>query len=132
MCGNGVREPGEACDGADLGGFVCPEGGPATCRADCLAVDQTGCFRCGDGAREGDEACDLTDVGGALCDHGDETGGVVGCTVGALADGGCRLDRTTCWRCGNARLEGDEECDDGNRADGDGCSAECRLEDGVR
>jgi cysteine-rich repeat protein len=32
--------------------------------------------------------------------------------------------------CGNGRLEGDEECDDGNRLGGDGCSAACALEQG--
>jgi cysteine-rich repeat protein len=37
------------------------------------------------------------------------------------------------WRsdvlvCGNGRLEGPEECDDGNRLAGDGCDADCRRE----
>lgn len=31
-------------------------------------------------------------------------------------------------RCGNAGLGADEQCDDGNLAAGDGCSATCRLE----
>jgi cysteine-rich repeat protein len=30
--------------------------------------------------------------------------------------------------CGNGTREGSEECDDGNRVDGDGCSASCLLE----
>ncbi|MBI4141977.1 DUF4215 domain-containing protein [Candidatus Woesearchaeota archaeon] len=30
--------------------------------------------------------------------------------------------------CGNRIIESDEQCDDGNLVDGDGCSAECRLE----
>jgi cysteine-rich repeat protein len=30
--------------------------------------------------------------------------------------------------CGNRRVEAEEECDDGNRKDRDGCSAECALE----
>lgn len=30
--------------------------------------------------------------------------------------------------CGNGRIELDEECDDGNNADGDCCDAECRFE----
>lgn len=36
--------------------------------------------------------------------------------------------------CGNGIMEGQEECDDGNRADGDGCSGACivdRCSDGV-
>ena len=32
-------------------------------------------------------------------------------------------------RCGDGRAEGVEECDDGNNADGDGCSGACQLED---
>jgi len=32
-------------------------------------------------------------------------------------------------RCGDGRAEGVEECDDGDNADGDGCSAACQLED---
>jgi cysteine-rich repeat protein len=30
--------------------------------------------------------------------------------------------------CGNGTQEGDEECDDGNTTNGDGCSADCRIE----
>ena len=32
--------------------------------------------------------------------------------------------------CGNSLLEDDEYCDDGNSVAGDGCSSECRIEDG--
>lgn len=32
--------------------------------------------------------------------------------------------------CGNGLVEGLEECDDGNNADGDGCSSTCELEPG--
>ena len=133
LCGNARIEPGETCDGPDLGGWTCPEGGIAGCYPDCSAIDQRGCFRCGNGIHEGAEECDLRDVAGAVCDQPGETGGFVSCTVGALAAGGCRYDRSTCWRCGNGRLEGDEECDDGNVASGDGCSAACTSEcgDGV-
>lgn len=30
--------------------------------------------------------------------------------------------------CGDRRVEGDEQCDDGNKINGDGCSSTCRLE----
>lgn len=48
-CGNGVREPGEVCDGApvpceDLGASFAP-GGEAPCRDDCLGRDVTACRR---------------------------------------------------------------------------------------
>jgi cysteine-rich repeat protein len=32
-------------------------------------------------------------------------------------------------RCGDAQLQSSEQCDDGNTAPGDGCSASCELED---
>ena len=33
-------------------------------------------------------------------------------------------------RCGDNNLDPGEQCDDGNNADGDGCSANCTIEDG--
>jgi cysteine-rich repeat protein len=33
--------------------------------------------------------------------------------------------------CGNENVEDVEQCDDGNRTDGDGCAADCRTENGV-
>ncbi len=39
-------------------------------------------------------------------------------------------DLPTCTGCGNGVTENPpEECDDGNNEDGDGCSAQCRIED---
>ncbi|MEM9072441.1 MAG: DUF4215 domain-containing protein [Myxococcota bacterium] len=59
------------------------------------------------------EACE-GQPDGTPCSFLDEPDGV--CTRG-----GCfSLD------CGNRVVEGDEVCDDGNIADGDGCSADCR------
>jgi cysteine-rich repeat protein/predicted outer membrane repeat protein len=34
------------------------------------------------------------------------------------------------WDCGDGLVRGDESCDDGNTADGDGCGADCTLEPG--
>ena len=36
-CGNGVREPGEECDGGDLGGASCSDGGCSTGTPSCSA-----------------------------------------------------------------------------------------------
>ena len=36
---------------------------------------------------------------------------------------------TKCRVCGNSEIEGVEECDDGNKEDGDCCSSECELEE---
>ncbi len=45
----------------------------------------------------------------------------------------CTQDPSVCPippGCGNGTLDGDEECDDGNTASGDGCSLACRQETG--
>jgi cysteine-rich repeat protein len=122
VCGNGRRDPGEACDGDDLGGAVCPHGGTLRCQSSCLALDTSACLTCGDGRRDAGEACDGADFGGATCQSLGDAGGPLAC------DPRCRFDRTGCWRCGNGRVDPGEECDDGNRADGDGCSALCARE----
>lgn len=41
-------------------------------------------------------------------------------------------DDSTPPGCGDGTLDADEECDDGNRTDGDGCSAQCRAAGSVR
>src|SRR6266699_16317 len=33
--------------------------------------------------------------------------------------------------CGDGKVDPDEECDDGNRVGGDGCSAACKVESGM-
>lgn len=86
VCGNGTREVGEACDGADAGS--CPSG----CRSDCT------CAVCGDNSRDGTEQCDGTDdsacpgdcISGCTCAPACPQGGSgMACT--AYASGGaCR------------------------------------------
>ena len=43
----------------------------------------------------------------------------------------CRMPSKPCvpW-CGDGKLTGTEQCDDGNTSNGDGCSATCNLEPG--
>ena len=52
-----------------------------------------------------------------------------------LCPPGCRhaaRPQVTRWlsTCGNAVVEGMEQCDDGDQTDGDGCSASCTVEPG--
>src|SRR5262245_2858163 len=124
VCGNGIREINEACDGADVGASTCPNGGLLTCTSDCRGLEITGCWMCGNGRREGNEECDGGERGGALCDGPGETSGEVSCTWE------CRLDHSTCRGCGNGRLDPGEECDDGNTTEKDGCSPTCTRECG--
>src|SRR5437867_2654773 len=78
MCGNGTRDPGEQCDGADLGGATCVSlgfpGGALTCAADCT-FDTRACTAavCGDGVVTPGEACDPGGVGGSPPDLGGKT-----------------------------------------------------------
>jgi hypothetical protein len=58
-CGNGELEPGEQCDGTDLGGFSCADyglTGPISCTPTCRVA----CGECGDGVRSPElgEECD--------------------------------------------------------------------------
>jgi cysteine-rich repeat protein len=52
-----------------------------------------------------------------------------GWAAGLCRDGACQCSETG-FGCGDGFVDEGEECDDGNTAGGDGCSATCRLETG--
>lgn len=132
-CGDGFIDPAEACDGAELGGATCrslghyrPEG-TLQCLPDCT-FDVGDCGgRCGDNAvdhADGEE-CDGDNLDDASCSLLGYGGGVLACG----AD--CRFALAGCTTaCGNGQVEGQEACDDGGTAPGDGCSATCVVETG--
>lgn len=97
------------------------------CRADCT-WSYSGCVGCGNWQVDPSlgEQCDGSDLGTppAQCDQPGETGGTLGCHPPGHAQQ-CRLDRSTCWRCGDGDKDPTEECDDGNTVPGDGCDASC-------
>lgn len=101
QCGNGLRETGEACDGADLGGFSCEsigyQSGTLSCQASCL-YDFSQCVAnpmCGNGIVEFGEECDT------------------GAQNSDTTPDACR---TTCKRsyCGDGVIDLFEDCEDGN------------------
>ncbi len=51
LCGNNTIDPGESCDGTDLGGETCSSqgctGGTLACDGDCQGFDTSGCTGCG-------------------------------------------------------------------------------------
>lgn len=91
VCGNGVREGSEACDGADLGGSTCQSlgfsaGGPLACAActletsgccnnDCTQVAST---RCTGGVQQ---TCNFHDPDACL-----DWGGDIACSSGCFGD----------------------------------------------
>jgi cysteine-rich repeat protein len=123
LCGNGVIDPGEKCDGPSLGDGYCFGGGPVTCLSSCAGWNFSACYSCQNGVREGLEECDGDDIGSATCPVG-STGGSPVCKTS------CTLDYTPCIQCGDGDLDGGEFCDDGNTDAHDGCSPTCQSECG--
>jgi cysteine-rich repeat protein len=105
-CGNARIDPGEECDlGDDLNGTG------SGCTAYCTLE------RCGNTELEGTEECDEGDDSANACRGPNEYGPALACTLAG---------------CGDWIVDGflEEQCDDGNRIDGDGCDASCQSEGG--
>ncbi|MFO0619475.1 MAG: DUF4215 domain-containing protein [Polyangiaceae bacterium] len=99
VCGDGVKEAGEACDDGNRDNG---DGCSATCQTETVG-------ECGDGT---------TNIG-EQCDDGNMVSGD-GCSMTCMTE--------TAAMCGNGKKEGAEQCDDGNTTPGDGCSATCTNE----
>lgn len=98
LCGNGVFDGDEECDGGPANSNTAPD----ACRTTCVDA------HCGDGVVDDGEDCDDGNaVDGDGCEHD------------------CTLTGSV---CGNGIVEGDEQCDDGNLNDGDGCDGTCTRE----
>lgn len=124
ICGNQVREFGEACDD---GNRVDND----ACRNDCTRPPL-----CGDGTMEAPEGCDDgNNASGDGC-AGDcqvESCGNGRLDVGEVCDGtpGCNVTCDSVTTCGNGTLDAGEQCDDGARVRWDGCSDACEVERAV-
>jgi cysteine-rich repeat protein len=135
ICGDGFLEGDELCDSEV---YNCKIGdnykGKNSCLSDCSAF--TGCVtseKCGDGIVNGNERCDDKNIG-----SGD------GCSASCKRETGwvCSGEPSVCSRedpyqyCGDGFITGSEECDDncdrygGVCSNGDGCSADCKVESG--
>lgn len=98
ICGDGILEGNEACDGDDLGGRTCASlglgEGQLGCRDDCVAFDPTNCGvedDCGNGMLDEGEICDGTDLAGETCVSQGFDAGDLGCNADctALVDSEC-------------------------------------------
>ncbi|MBK8254469.1 MAG: hypothetical protein IPK82_17605 [Polyangiaceae bacterium] len=125
-CDGAAVEPGEDCDGADLGGFSCQDFGyddpTGLACVDCQP-DSSGCLSSCDGnALEPGEECDGADLNGKSClDYGYASPAGLGCTQN------CTLSSAACTAsCGNGVVEPGESCD-GSAPVGATCTNGCVL-----
>jgi len=112
VCGDGLREGAEACDGADLGGQTCQSegfyGGTLACAPDCSALETTACIgTCGDGIVDVPEACDGADLSGRSC----QSEGFYGGTLACLPDCSGLQTAACTGTCGDGATNGPEACD---------------------
>lgn len=121
LCGNGVIDAGEECDGTEFGDATCLDftddsgepftGGRLSCSYMTCEIVTTACtnFRCGDGMVQMGEECD-----GPIDSVFDRD-----CFFSGLGDGEitcsdeCTFDTSGCIQCGDGQVGGGEECDGG-------------------
>jgi fibro-slime domain-containing protein len=149
LCGDGAITGGEQCDDANTTGgdgcsSTCQVEGGASCprtTAGAPAPGKCSVSVCGTGMMEGSEGCDCgTDPtklptgcsGPNGLFNGDGSGCSKTCTKEPICRGTAGMGSThaCATACGNGNVETGEECDDGNRIGGDGCSTACKLEAG--
>jgi cysteine-rich repeat protein len=133
-CSNGWREAGEECDdGNDAAGDGCASNCTVEAKWACAAPtpgQQDSCSNgCGGGTVAGVEECD---DGNLL--NGDGCGSSCWVEVGWVCPLPAVGKPSACSTvCGDNIWvgPGKEECDDGNAANGDGCSSACTIEPGA-
>jgi cysteine-rich repeat protein len=139
FCGDGNVDGGEQCDTA---------GQSATCEANCTLpicgdniLNLAAGEQCDDGNTANGDGCSSTCQSTFQCNDTVDNVDAEDVFIDA-ADPGCYdngnvltglytptdNDETHVPACGNGALEGIEECDDGNVASSDGCSATCTIE----
>jgi hypothetical protein len=118
VCGDGMAEPPEECDGIDLQGLDCTDlgfaGGVLACTGDCT-FDTSSCTAiCGNDVVETGEICDGTDLQGVTCADFGFTGGTLACnaTCNNWDITGCTSGPPVGWTC-LPEFYGNAECDCG-------------------
>ena len=131
ICGNGIRESGEACDGLDFGGQGCSDfgcgDGDLSCNADCQAIDASSCGACGgpcnfNGVCEAGEDCSTC---GADCISGTTSGAVCGNGICEAGNGeNCVSCAADCAGKQNKKPSGRFCCGDGGGQNPADCSSQ--------
>lgn len=115
LCGDGVLQGAESCDGEDFGATSCADfgftEGALVCDGQCNILTD-GCRTCGDGILAASELCDGADLGGETCQTQGFGGGTLQC------DGECTGFNTSACTplpsCGDGVRNGGEACDGGD------------------
>jgi hypothetical protein len=116
VCGDGIKNGTEVCDGADHDGQACEDflgftGGKLGC-TNCLwdlsMCEGDNTRTCGNGMLDEGEQCDGDDLGGATC----ENSGPAGYSGGMLAcnENGCFIDYSGCCKPDLSLCSMDVEC----------------------
>ena len=83
VCGDGILDVGEQCDGTNLNGHTCVTrgfgGGELGCSSLCR-FDTSGCTNCGNDVIDDGEECDGIDFGDKTCAGFGYAGGELDCT----------------------------------------------------
>jgi hypothetical protein len=116
VCGNGVLEAGEECDGNSFGNQSCSTKGFAsgylTCTSTCK-ISTAKCNMCGNGVIDPGEWCDGSNMGTRTCQTQGFSGGKLTCYK-------CTLNTFYCSQCGNGIVDPGEQCD-GSSLNGKTC-----------
>lgn len=131
VCGNGIVEAGEACDGANFNGATCASivgagsTGTLICSS-CKTILTEHCSApstCGNGKADADEKCDGADLKGMTCESvvGLGSKGTLRCAsnCGNFDISGCTAPST----CGDGVVQANEVCD-GERLNDKTCATE--------
>ncbi len=123
VCGDGVLQGAESCDGKELGAMTCMDfgftEGVLVCDGQCNLLTD-GCRSCGDGMLAASELCDGAALGGETCQSQGFGGGTLACDP--QCDGYDTAACTPLPTCGDGMLNGGEACD-GNQLGGASCTS---------
>jgi cysteine-rich repeat protein len=143
LCGNGVLDEKEQCDGEAMGGATCETvegaftGGVLKCSAGCV-FDTTECILpgCGDGVLDFGEECDdgnvsnedacLNNCHAASCGVGYVWQNHEACDDANASNNDACLNNCQAASCGDGYVwQNHEVCDDGNTSNNDACTNTC-------